>query len=119
MSKLTVAQLREKEVERLASFHAEEFTAEDKEKARKLMNSFYRLCGLAERNLHLSNDERTFNSKYTAKSEERENNWHKRLSEEFKSFADLQLVYFGYLPSICEKCASGGYREKISRYFYD
>lgn len=119
MAKMTIAQLREREVERLAKFHAENPTEEDIATARRLMNSFYRLCGLAETNLYLSNDERTCNRISTHKSEMRESIWHERLSKQFEEFAGLTLVYCGYAPSIGVKCyPGGGFCEKINRWFY-
>lgn len=120
MAKMTIAQLREREVDRLAHFHAAEPTEEDYQTARRLMNSFYRLCGLAETNLYLSNDERRCNTIYTQKSERRESIWHERLSKQFKDFAGLELVYCGYAPSIGVRCyPGGGFSEKINRWFYN
>lgn len=120
MPKLTIAQLREREVERLAAYHDENYTENDLALARKLMNSFYRLCGLAETNLYLANDARTCNSAYTKRSEERESRWANRLSNQFKEFAGLELFYAGYCPSIgVIHRPSGGCSEKITRWFYN
>ena len=120
MARLTIAQLREREVERLAAYHDERYTESDLAYARKLMNSFYRLCGLAETNLYLANDERTCNRPSTKHSEERESRWANRLSNQFKEFAGLELFYCGYCPSIgIIHRPSGGCSEKITRWFYD
>ena len=119
MARMTIVQLREREVNRLAHFKTAEPTDADYEEARKNMNSFYRLCGLCETNLYLSNDERTANRASTHASEEREERWHKRLDGIFKNTYGLRLVYCGYCPSIGVKHEHGGFSEKINRYFYN
>lgn len=119
MAKMSIAQLREKELERLVSYKTNNPTDNDFSEARKIMNSFYRLCGLCETNLYLSNDARTCNSTYTAKSEERERVWYERLKKQFQDTYGLSLCYIGYCPSIgVKQYPSGGFAEKISRYFY-
>lgn len=120
MAQKTIAQLREMEVEKLAKLHTSEPSEEDMNTARRLMNSFYRLCGLAETNLYLANDERTCNRPSTKASEDRESAWCKRLSAEFTAFCGLRLYYSGYAPSIgTVDPKTGGCSEKISRWFYD
>ena len=120
MARLTVAQLREREVKRLAAFKNPEPTDEDIQEARRNMNSFYRLCGLSERNLYLQNDERSHSTRYAKECEEREDKWHKRLDKVFNDTYGLRLVYCGYAPSIgTVEHPGGGFSEKISRYFYD
>ena len=90
------------------------------EEASRLMNSFYRLCGLCERNLELANDSTIYNAKRLAKSEARESKWYERLNAEFKKLYGLELVYCGYMPSIgIVNPETGGFTEKITRYFYD
>ena len=119
MAKQTIAQLREREIEKLVSFKTNDPTEADFAEARRLMNSFYRLCGLSETNLYLANDERTCNSKYTLKSEERESKWHERLNKQFQEIYGLCLVYCGYAPSSGVRCyPGGGFSEKIERHFY-
>lgn len=54
MRKLTITVLREKELDNLVKFKTENPTPEDYKEARTNMNSFYRLCGLCERNLYLT-----------------------------------------------------------------
>lgn len=119
MARLTVAQMREKELERLVAFKTDTPTDEDYAEAKRLMNSFYRLCGLAETNLYLANNERTCNSAATKRSEERESAWYDRLRKEFEEKYGLTLFYTGYAPSIGVRCPGGGVAEKITRYFYD
>ena len=116
---MTIAQMRAAEVRRLARYHRADFGEDDVREARRLMNSFYRLCGLAERNLYLANDERTVNRSSTKASEDREYRWYKRLSAEFMAFAGLELAYCGYMPSIGLQLSTGGFSERITRYFYN
>lgn len=119
MARMTIAQLRERELGRLVAFKTDSPTSEDYKEARRMMNSFYRLCGLCETNLYLTNDERTANRRYTHESEARDNKWHKRLDKQFSDTYGLRLVYCGYCPSIGVVLDHGGFSEKISRYFYD
>ena len=118
--KMTIAQLREQEIIRLAGFHSANPSDADIREARRLMNSFYKLCGLCEKNLYLTNDEKFHSLKSTRESEEREERWRDRLSAEFEKFAGLRLVYCGYLPSIgVVHKPGGGFSERITRWFYD
>ena len=119
MARMTIAQLREREVRNLARFKSENPTDEDIAEARRNMNSFYRLCGLCETNLYLSNDERTANRGSTHRSEAREEAWHERLDKSFKDTYGLRLVYCGYTPSIGTVGERGSFSEKIYRYFYN
>ena len=119
MAKMTIAQLREREVKRLALLKTSTPTEQDYNEARKNMNSFYRLCGLCETNLNLANNERRCNSSYTKISEARENVWYQRLNKIFHDTYGLNLVYCGYCPSIGVKNENGRFSERISRYFYD
>ncbi len=119
MPRMTIAQCREREVFRLARYHAAEPSEDDVQQARRIMNSFYRLCGLAEKNLYLANDERTCNRRSTKESEERESTWSRRLAAQLKEYAGLTIFYAGYAPSIgIVDPVTGGCSEKISRFFY-
>lgn len=119
MARMTIAQMRERELDRLVAYKTDDPTEADYAEARRLMNSFYRLCGLSERNLYLANNERTCNSKYTAESEAKEDRWYNRLKGEFEKTYGLTLFYTGYAPSIGVRYPeSGGVSEKISRFFY-
>ena len=115
----TVKECRERELVRLVRFKTNAPTEEDFAEARRLMNSFYRLCGLAETNLYLTNDSRRHNLPSTRKSEEREHEWWKRLDGEFNRIYGLNLVYCGFMPSIVTKHENGGVREEIQRFFYE
>lgn len=118
MAKMTIAQLREREIDRLVSFKTNSPDENDFSQARRMMNSFYRLCGLCERNLYLANDERTCDRYSTKESEERESAWSKRLDGEFNRVYGLRLFYSGYMPSIGTINEHGGCAEKITRWFY-
>ena len=120
MAKMTIAQLREREVFRLAEIKNPNPTDEDLNEARRNMNSFYRLCGLCETNLYNANEERTCNTAWHRRNEEREDKWHRRLDKIFSDTYGLRLVYCGYAPSIGTMDATnGGFSEKINRWFYN
>ena len=109
----TIAEKRNAEVKRLAALGDGDVV-----KARTLMNSFYRFCGLDERVFYAENDERRHNSAYTKRMIEKRDNWLNRLVKAFAEYG-LSLTYCGYLPSIGTINENGGFSEKISRYFYD
>lgn len=117
MTKLTIAQCREREVIRLAQYKDNNPTEAQINEARHIMNSFYRLCGLCERNLYLANDSYWHDKPSTKASEEREQRWLDRLKKALKPYG-LTLYYGGYCPSIGTVNAQGGCSEKITRYFY-
>lgn len=106
---MTTAQLRAREVERLASFGNGNVA-----EAKQIMNSYYRLCGLCETNLYLANTEITCNSSYTLKSEAKEEKWNERLNKRLAPYG-LELVYFGFFPTICFK---GKNAQAIGIHFY-
>lgn len=117
--RMTIAQLREREIDRLVAYKTDNPTDADYREAHRMMNSFYRLCGLCERNLYLANDERTCNSRYTKESEDKEERWYKRLGKQFKEIYNLDLYYAGYCPSIgVREFPGGGCSERIYRWFY-
>lgn len=113
---MTISEHRSKEVLRLARYKNPEPTENDISEARSVMNSFYRLCGLCERNLYLANDPNWCDKKYTKWSEEREERWRKRLNKKLIDVYGLRIVHFGYLPSICFATSTA---EAISRFFYN
>ncbi len=117
--KPTVAELRERELPKLAAFKTDNPTAEDIAEARRIMNRFYRLCGLSERNFYLSNDERYHALSSTRESEEKEARIWKKLDADVHRLYGLNIVYCGICPSIVERCEHGGVSEKIGRFFYE
>lgn len=118
MAKKTIAQLREMEVIKLAKFRSKAPTEADINEARRIMNSFYRLCGLCTTNLYLTNDSYWHNKPSTEASEAKEERWIKRLNQELKPYG-LQLFFSGYCPSIGIVDNRGCVYEKINRWFYD
>lgn len=119
MARMTVAQLRERELDRLVEYKTKNPTDEDYDEARRNMNSYYRLCGLSERNLEMQNNPILCNTGRAARSEYKEMEWHKRLNRTFEDTYGLSLVYCGYHPSIGITDKNGGFFEKISTYFYN
>lgn len=93
MTKMTIAQLREKAVYQLAE--------------RKANN---------EQLLYLENDERTHNKPYTLEKAAKRDRWFERLNNIFKSEYNARLVYFGYCPTICE---NGTTQDLYLRHFYN
>ncbi len=115
MKKMSIAELRSREVYKLAGMDAKNDIITAITEAKKLMNSFYRFCGLEETLLYLQNDERTCNSGYTAKLELKAEKWRERLQAAFTPYG-LMLVWYGYLPTITNH--EGG-NEVIYTYFYN
>ena len=97
MKKLTIAEKRAKAVIKLANR-----TSGNIEGAKKAMNAYYKLCGLETRLLYLENDERTCNSAYCKKLQLQEERAIERVKKYFEEF-NAVLVWFGYLPTICEQ----------------
>ena len=116
MRKPSIHELREREIRRLIKRNPS-VTERD---ARRLMTSFYRLCALSWQNLELGNDERTCNTKWFKRQEEREMRWYDRLNAEFNKAYALNLKYCGCMPAIgvIDK-GSGGFTEIVERFFYD
>lgn len=113
MRKLTIAELRAKEVERLS-----EYTGSI-EVARHLMNRFYRQCGRDFRLLELENNERTCNLSWVIRDSERNLELFKMLQADFQKYG-LDLKYSGVVPTICEYTPGDSRigREIIGRHFY-
>lgn len=118
--KMTIAEHREKELETLVSFKTDRPTEEDYNEARRIMNSFYRLCGLDWRVAELVNDSRTCDKWSTKQAEKRAYDWYMRLDKEFSRVYGLRLTYCGVCPSIgIISPGTGAFFEKITRFFYD
>ncbi len=116
--KKSIAEKRHAEVLKLAKIINPDPSAADIRNAARLMNSYYRLCGLADRNLYLSNNEYSCNTRYCKESEEKESAWHKRLNNEFNKYG-LSLVYTSWIPFIGYKDIHGGFSRVIDTYFYN
>ena len=115
MAKMTVAQLREKAVLTLAERKNPNPSEQDIQETRRIMNSYYRLCGLDTQLLYLCNDERTCNTRYTHQKEAQAMRWIDRLNSWLKDY-NAHLVYFGYFPTICE---CGTNNDLYLSHFYD
>lgn len=108
MKTLTIAQLRKKEVDKLAVITG------DYETARNLMNRFYRYAGMLDRLLYLENDERTANRPFTKELEDKAEKARERLNADFNKIG-LMLEFYGYIPTITDH--KGG-NSVIYTYFY-
>ena len=94
--KMTIAQLREIALER---FNSEYIKNEDK--ARNIVNRFYRLAGADDRLLILNNDERTADRPYTKELEERTEKALNNLRNDLKEYG-LTIRYYSWLPTLEE-----------------
>lgn len=94
MAKMTIAQIREKQLENFNALYIK-----DEEKAKKIINSFYRLCGLDEWLVYAQNDEKRCNSSYTHSQEEKALRWIKRLNGWLEPYG-LKIAYAGIYPMI-------------------
>jgi hypothetical protein len=119
MARLTIAQLREKEVYKLATFKNAEPTEADISEARRNMNSFYRLCALDWNLMNWENDEKLCNLAWVKYEADKAERWRDRLNKVFVDTYGLKLVYCGPMPSIgIVHQPGGGFSEKIERWFY-
>lgn len=116
---MSISEMRTHDVHALAKLADGGETEENINKARRLMNSYYRLCGLCETNLYLTNNERTCDRESTRESEERENKWYKRLAKQFEEFCGYTLKYCGYYPNICHTDERGCVFDVLEPHFYN
>lgn len=96
MAQMTIAQMREKDVDKFV-----EMTGASEETARKIFNSFYRLAGLEYRVMEMENDGFYYerHSKYIEKQSERAYNWAERLRKQLEAYG-LSLHVSGGYPKI-------------------
>lgn len=118
MARLTIAEKRERELGRLVQYKTATPTAEDFKQARRMMNSFYRLCGLCERESILSNTWPDANTRRVKAMGDRMMKWSARLDAEFQEVYGLQLDYCGHIPHIVKQGDRGG-ADAVQRFFYD
>lgn len=109
MRKLTIAQLREKALERFNNDYINDMT-----KAANLVNRFYRLSAMEDRLLYLTNDESTHNARYTIELSEKATKSLDRLREDLKAYG-LTIRYYSWLPTLEE---IGTQREALTRWYY-
>lgn len=106
MKKLTVAQIRENNIYKLAK-RSKNFETDINifNKARKAFASFYRLAGFSERLFNINNDYelyKRYQGKRLEAMEAREDAWIKRCNKYFSEF-NAEIYYNGIYPSIIEK----------------
>ena len=118
MPKLTIAQLREIEVEKLARRRNKDPTENDLAQARRIMRSYYRLVALSSRNCELANDRETHDLPSTRESEEREVRLEKRLNKQLEEYS-LTIYRPGIYPIIATEFQdTHGYRPEITLWLY-
>lgn len=96
MRKMSIAQLREKALDRFNEDYISDFDA-----AKRLVNRFYRLAGLDERLLYYDNDERLCNKAWVNDEHNKADRMLTALRNDLKAYG-LTVVYYGYLPTIIE-----------------
>ncbi len=105
---LSVHELRERAIvslaERSANYQTDPATID---RARHIMNCFYRLAGMDGRLLILENDERTYNRRSTKELAERAERSRKKLHTLLEEF-DADICYCGAYPSFIERTRSEG-----------
>lgn len=111
---MTIAELRRKSAYTLAERKDSQPNDAQIQAATRLMNSYYRLCGLCDRLLYLENDKRTCNRHSTKRAEERREKWSNRLNKQLSEY-NACLEYFGHLPTIC---ALGTTQDLYLTHFY-
>lgn len=109
MAKMTIAQMREKALDRFNTDYIKDMT-----KAANLVNRFYRLSAMDDRLLILENDERTIYSRYTTELTARAERCLDKLREDLKPYG-LTIRYYSWLPTLEE---IGTQREALSRFYY-
>ena len=117
MANNNVKELRREAVYRLANRKESGEITQNVEHARRIMNSYYRLCGLINtRNWHDSFDT-PYHREQATKLSDRIDKWYDRLNREFAEY-NAYLYQFGVIPCICEKGERGCPRDLYLRYFY-
>ena len=96
MAKMTIAQLREKALDRFNNDYINDF-----DKARNFVNRFYRLSGLADRLLIYDNDERLCNRSWVLEEHNKEDLMLDRLRNDLKPYG-LTIRYYSWLPTLEE-----------------
>lgn len=94
--KMTTAQIREA---RLIRFNSDYI--HDIDRARYLINSYYRLCGISNRLLELDNDYYYHDRPYTKELHIKEDKAVDRLRKNLNSYG-LTLTFYSWLPTITD-----------------
>lgn len=117
MAKNNVAELRREAVYHLASRKDGAPIGREMAHARRVMNSYYRLCGLINnRNWHDSFDT-PYHRECATEMTDRIDKWYDRLNTEFAEYGAC-LVQFGVIPCICERDEHGAPHDLHLRFFY-
>lgn len=106
MKKLTIAEMRKKELARFSEVYSIDLAD-----AKKLVNSFYRFCGLESNLFYLENNESTANSDYVKDLQKKEESWTERLQ---KNLPFMVWKWFGL--AICLPFANP---EQLRRHLKD
>lgn len=93
MRQATIAEMRKKDVDKLAEI------TKDRREAERFFNSFYRLAGLTLRLVYLESNERSYerNKRYIEAENEREYKWLVRLNAQAKGYGLKVISSNGYL----------------------
>jgi len=121
MAKLTIAQLREKEVVKLAAYDRRQITEEEAQAtAKRIMNRFYRYNALRIRNFEDDNNEATYNKFWHKQNEEKEERLCKKLNADINTLYGLNLTFAGLYAHIGEIDKENGCikRDIISGWYY-
>ena len=117
-----VAQWREIYTERLAkrSPNYEADASGTMERARRAMNSFYRLAGFNIRLFEIENDRRIYNARRVERMQERADKWIRRVSDYLKEF-NADICYPGLYPCVIDivKTESGGVYDLFLTCWYE
>lgn len=119
MAKLSIAQLREKEVATLAAYDRRQITEEEAQAtAKKIMNRFYRLNALRIRNIEDDNNEATCNKFWHKQNEEKEERLYKKLDADLETLYGLHLSFPGAYALISETNGTRSEKDIIYGYYY-
>lgn len=118
MKRKSIAERRAEAIYALAKRKTENPSTQDITDARRVMNSFYRLCGLTDRLLILENEEETCNLRSTRQMDARRQAWYDRLKGIFEAEYNATFICYGYLPTICEVDEKGRGKDLEIRHFY-
>lgn len=110
---MTVAEQRQRAITNYCIKHA--LSDDDYLELKSVMNSYYRLCARFDHLLEWDNNDHYTNKKWVKDYETKAMNLYVKLQKRFNAFG-LELVFFGYLPTICYK---GTTSTAIEKYFYE
>lgn len=118
MPKKTIAQEREENILKLAERRSKNPTESDIDEARRILNSCYRLNGLENRLLILTNDFATANLRWVQKEEERSLKWIGRLNKWLEPYKCKIQASGGYVRIVEEVNEFGGINDLYLMVYY-